>query len=57
MVSLWIILLYVMADVMARGHGGDGSEDPPPPTGRGGGHHERDRKSYYNLFTIFIHLL
>ncbi|KAK1431764.1 hypothetical protein QVD17_08390 [Tagetes erecta] len=24
-----------MADVMARGHGGDGAEDPPPPNGDG----------------------
>lgn len=31
-----------MADVMARGHGGDGAEDPPPPVSRGGGQHEAD---------------
>ncbi|KAL4583648.1 hypothetical protein LXL04_008229 [Taraxacum kok-saghyz] len=27
--------LQLMADVMGRGHGGDGAEDPPPPHGRG----------------------
>ncbi|KAK1419874.1 hypothetical protein QVD17_29291 [Tagetes erecta] len=31
-----------MADVMARGHGGDGAQDPPPPNGDGRGHHEMD---------------
>lgn len=34
-----------MADVMARGHGGDGAEDPPAPNGDGRGDHEMDRKS------------
>ena len=54
MVSFWILLLYVMTDVMARGHGGDGAEDPPPPVGRGGRHHEADRKSYYTYSFIII---
>ncbi|CAI9287429.1 unnamed protein product [Lactuca saligna] len=38
----WAILLYVMADVMGLGHGGDGAEDPPPPVGFGRGQHEQD---------------
>lgn len=39
----WTILLYVMANVMGLGHGGDGSAgDPPPPIGFGRGQHEHD---------------
>mgnify|MGYP001547687858 FL=1 len=46
----WAILLYVMADVMGLGHGGDGAGDPPPPVGFGRGQHEQDGKSYYDIF-------
>ncbi|KAL8224119.1 hypothetical protein R6Q57_019594 [Mikania cordata] len=43
MISLWYVLVYVMADVMpGRGHGGDGAEEPPPLGGFGRGHHEAD---------------
>lgn len=42
MAFIWIIILYLMADVMGRGHGGDGREDPPPPFGGGRGQHQLD---------------
>ena len=54
MVSIWIFLMYVMVDVMGRGHGGDGAEDPPHPFGRGEGQHEMDCKYYYNIFIYSI---
>lgn len=42
MAFIWTIVFYLMADVMARGHDGDGSEDPPPPGGQLRGQHEVD---------------
>ncbi|KAL4568843.1 hypothetical protein LXL04_024460 [Taraxacum kok-saghyz] len=42
MMMIWYIVLHLMADVMGRGHGGDGAEDPPPPHGRERGQHEMD---------------
>ncbi|XP_076930815.1 uncharacterized protein LOC143595759 [Bidens hawaiensis] len=35
-------ILFVMADIMPRGHGGDGAEDPPPPGGFRRGCQEED---------------
>lgn len=35
-------MFYLMVDVMARGHDGDGHEDPPPPGGRVRSQHEVD---------------
>ena len=59
MLSLWIVLVYMMADVIGRGHGGDGAEEPPPPGGddfwRG---HGADGKLYNkSVFTIFTSLI
>ncbi|KAJ9559778.1 hypothetical protein OSB04_004938 [Centaurea solstitialis] len=42
MAFIWILALYLMADVMGRGHDGDGSEDPPRLGGRLRGQHEED---------------
>lgn len=57
--SLWILLGYLMADVIGLGHGGDGAGNDPP--GGGGfdqhGHHEQDGKSinkfYYHFYFIY----
>ncbi|KAJ9542126.1 hypothetical protein OSB04_028632 [Centaurea solstitialis] len=42
MAFIWILALYLMADVMGRGHDGDGSEDPPCLGGRLRGQHKED---------------
>lgn len=46
-----------MADVMGRGHGGDGAGDEPPPGGdewwRAGGH--RQDGKFYNIH-IYIYI-
>ncbi|KAD4180501.1 hypothetical protein E3N88_29092 [Mikania micrantha] len=42
MFTLWIVLAILMADVMPRGHGGDGDDDPTPPGGYRRGVHEDD---------------
>ncbi|KAJ0496620.1 putative transcription factor interactor and regulator CCHC(Zn) family [Helianthus annuus] len=42
MFSLWFVFLYLMADVMPRGHGGDGAGDPPNPDPFRRGTHETD---------------
>ncbi|KAJ0800100.1 hypothetical protein HanPI659440_Chr03g0099111 [Helianthus annuus] len=42
-VCFWALLVYLMADVMGMGHGGDGAGDQPP--GCGGfcpGNHQQD---------------
>ncbi|MFS7937406.1 hypothetical protein Hanom_Chr05g00427161 [Helianthus anomalus] len=44
-----------MADVMPRGHGGDGADEPPPGGFGRRGHHEEDRKCYCNLFIHYIY--
>ncbi|KAJ0476562.1 hypothetical protein HanHA300_Chr13g0478751 [Helianthus annuus] len=42
MFSLWFVLVYLMADVVPRGHGGDGAGDPPFPDPFRRGTHEAD---------------
>lgn len=59
-ISIWVVFAYMMADVMPRGHGGDGAGDSPPRDGFGRGSHEQDRKynyKYKSKFTILFHLL
>ena len=54
MLSFWLVFVCMMADVIPRGHGGDGSEDPPPPHWYTQSTHADDGKSYYKLyFSIF----
>ena len=58
MFSIWLVLVYLMVDVMGLGHGGDGAGAPPPP-GDGGDDwwhgHQADGKNYRSLmFTVFI---
>ncbi|KAI3817395.1 hypothetical protein L1987_11185 [Smallanthus sonchifolius] len=52
------MLVYLMADVMGLGHGGDGAGDPPPPFGDGQGVHEMDLGVENDFYTrevgIFI---
>lgn len=51
----WVILFYIMADVMGLGRGGDGTRDPPNPVGFGRIQHEGNGKYYYDLFNCYFY--
>ncbi|KAJ0800914.1 hypothetical protein HanPI659440_Chr03g0110781 [Helianthus annuus] len=40
--SSWFVFVYLMADMIPRGHGGDGAGDPPHPDPFRRGTHETD---------------